>query len=280
MAVLKKVRILGWSMRKLRQPIYGGGLILDVGSGGNPHPFADVLLEKYVDTTHRYKQITIDRPTVLADGTSMPFKSGTFSYSFAFHVLEHLHQPEAFLAELERVSEAGYIETPNALYERIHPFDVHLLEIMLIDDVLHIRKKNGPLGDDFIGTLDLLDQDVSWRRFFGNHPRLFHVCYKWRGKIQFKLLNPADSTDWFEDPETLHEVQTTELADLAEKSLRERLIGAMRSIRRRTFDLDDLLACPTCHSDLTRLVDHYVCTGQTCGLRFAASPIPDFNNPV
>ncbi|MFQ1702707.1 methyltransferase domain-containing protein [Loktanella agnita] len=267
-------------MRKLRQPIYGSGLILDVGSGGNPHPFADVLLEKYIDTTHRYKQITIDRPTVLADATSMPFKSGVFSYSFAFHVLEHLHQPEAFLTELERVSKAGYIETPNALYERIHPFDVHLLEIMLIDDTLHIRKKSGPIGDDFIGTLDLLEHDSIWRKFFGRHPRFFHVCYKWRGKIHFKLLNAADNTDWFQDPETLHEIQTSELSEVAEKSLRERLIHILRSLRRRTFDLDDLLACPACHSDLTLQQDHYVCCSQDCRLRFASSPVPDFNNPI
>lgn len=267
-------------MRKLTQPIYGGGLILDVGSGGNPHPFADVLLEKYVDTTHRYKSIAIDRPIVLADCASMPFKSGAFSYSFAFHVLEHLHQPVEFLTELERVSHAGYIETPNALYERIHPFDVHLLEIMLINDKLVIRKKPGPLGDDFIGTLNLLDQDAAWRRFFGSHPRFFHVCYKWRGEIHYKLINPDDGTAWFEDPDTMLDLPTSELAQVTEKSLRDRLISAIRSFRIRKFNLDDLLACPNCHANLVRSEEHYTCSSDQCNLRFAANPLPNFNDPV
>lgn len=275
-----RLRLLNWSLRKMRQPIYGRGLILDVGSGGNPHPFADVLLEKYLDNTHRLRAITVDRPTVLADAGKMPFRDNSFGYSFAFHVLEHMHNPDQMLNELERVSESGYIETPNALYERIHPYDVHLLEIFELNGVLHIHKKGAAMGDDFIGTLKILDTDKEWRRFFGRHPRFFHVCYKWRGKIEYKILNPETSTEWFDDPETLQDVEPTEFEAVAETSLRARLIGLIRKTRKVSFSLDDLLACPECRSDLSHQGEVYSCTLLECGLSYAAHPVPDFNNPV
>lgn len=278
--MLDRLRLLNWSLRKMRQPIYNSGLILDVGSGGNPHPFADVLLEKYLDNTHRLRGITVDRPTVLADAGKMPFRDNAFGYSFALHVLEHMHKPDEMLHELERVSKAGYIETPNALYERIHPFSVHLLEIFELNGVLHIHKKGTAMGDDFVGTLDILDTDAEWRRFFGRHPRFFHVCYKWRGKIAYKILNPDTSTAWFEDPVTLHDFKQTEIQSVAETSLRARLIAMIRKMRKVSFNLDDLLACPECRSDLIRQSAHYTCASAECGLSYAAKPVPDFNNPI
>jgi hypothetical protein len=43
--------------------------------------------------------------------------------------LEHTPHPEKFLAELQRVARAGYIETPNAFMERINPYKDHRLEV-------------------------------------------------------------------------------------------------------------------------------------------------------
>ena len=120
---------LAWSMRKLRLPIKRTHTVLEVGSGGNPHPMSDVLMEKFVDNTHRLRAIRIDRQTVLADACRMPFRDQSFDYIIAFHVLEHVATPEAFLEEMMRVGKAGYIETPNALYERIRPLNMHLLEV-------------------------------------------------------------------------------------------------------------------------------------------------------
>jgi len=50
--------------------------------------------------------------------------------------------PEIFLSELQRVGKAGYIKTPNALFERLHPYNIHCLEIVKTGDMLHIYKKN------------------------------------------------------------------------------------------------------------------------------------------
>lgn len=275
--MLNKLKMLEWSARKLKIPSLGSGLALDVGSGGNPSPFADVLLEKYIDNTHRFKPIKIDRPIVLADAAKMPFKNNAFSYVMAYHILEHLHQPVDFLEELQRVGEGGYIETPNALYERIHPFSVHLLEIFLIDDTLHIYKKKGPVGDDFIGEINLLDHDPKWRKFFYANPRLFHNCYYWNGEIKYKMVNPDAETKWFDDPSLQSFSHGEAQASGAERSLRGGLIKLIRKYKSKTVDLDSILACPECKTDVARDGDYYICQQSSCARKYAATPIPDFN---
>src|SRR5437870_3247712 len=92
-----------WSLRKVQLPIKPSDLVLDVGSGSNPHPAADILLERYIDTKHRYDQLVADRPIVLGDACKMPFRDKAFDYIIAFHVLEHVRTPETFLKELVRV---------------------------------------------------------------------------------------------------------------------------------------------------------------------------------
>ncbi len=129
--------------------------MLDVGSGSNPHPSADILLEKYVDITHRYEPLVADRPTVLADACKTPFKDKAFDYVIAFHVLEHIDKPELFLNELQRIGKAGYIETPNAIFERLHPYDVHVLEVMNINDELIINKKSSSKPDKYFDELSV-----------------------------------------------------------------------------------------------------------------------------
>ena len=134
---------ISWSLRKARLPIKPTDLVLDVGSGDNPHPAADVLLERYVDGFHRFGGLVADRPIILADACKMPFPDKSFDFVIAFHVLEHVNEPEAFLRELMRVGKAGYIETPNAIFERLNPYDVHLLEVMNINDTLIINANQG-----------------------------------------------------------------------------------------------------------------------------------------
>lgn len=265
-------------MRKLKLPIFGKGLILDVGSGANPHPFADVLLEKYLDNTHRFKAAKIDRPTVLGDASRMPFKENAFQYALAYHVLEHLHEPGQFLDELQRVAAGGYIETPNALYERIHPFNVHLLEVMNLNNTLYINKKLGPVGDDFIGKMDLLQQDSDWSKFFYSNPKMFHTQYYWDKEISYELVNSDADTAWFDDPST--DTAHHEPLVPTGRSPRAGLLSLMKKLNFKKFDLDSILACPECKSEVERQNDIYICSEPTCHLKYSASPIPDFNNPI
>jgi len=272
---------LSWSFRKLRLPIEPGYRVLEVGSGGNPHPASDVLLEKYIDNSHRLRSIKIDRLTVLADACAMPFKDRAFDYVIAFHVLEHVAEPERFIAELMRVAKAGYIETPNAIYERFNPFNVHLLEVVECKGKLFIHRKSGPVDDAFLSGVGWLDGQAIWRDFFDRHPRAFHVCYHWRERIDFHVVNPEQSLDWFVAPPAGFTAGMDCVDEAVEvRNWRSILIDLIRryyAFRKvRKVDLTEILACPSCKGNLFHRLLRYEC--RSCGAVFSGGTIPDFTN--
>ena len=95
--------------------IQDGWRVLDVGSGHNPHPRADVLLDKHLqdDTERSGKPLKVDkeRNFVEGDAESMPFKDKEFDYLIASHIAEHVGNPEKFCKELMRVGKGVYRNT-------------------------------------------------------------------------------------------------------------------------------------------------------------------------
>jgi SAM-dependent methyltransferase len=121
---------IAWSLRRLHCPVDDSALVLEVGSGGNPYPRANVLLDAYEATRERHwVPLTVDRPTVLGFVEALPFRDQAFDFVIASHVLEHSADPARFLGELQRVAKAGYIEVPDAFMERVNPYHDHRLEI-------------------------------------------------------------------------------------------------------------------------------------------------------
>jgi SAM-dependent methyltransferase len=281
MDIVSRLRLVEWSLRKLRLGIRPGDLVLEVGSGGNPHPRSDVLLEKYFHGQHRHGvSVVTDRPTVFADACHMPFRDKAFDYIIAFHVLEHMRDPAAFLNELMRVGKAGYIETPNVMFERLDPYDVHLLEIMDVDGKLHIRKKARPASDRFLAKLRLHKRDPLWSRSFYGDPKRFHVRYFWTDRIDYEIENPEETCAWFQDEEDApHGDAHAPRAGSETYSLRAHAMRLLRRAQRlrpqRAYPLDALLACVHCHGPLQRRDALYVC--DNCKLTARAEPYPNFN---
>lgn len=107
---------LAWPLRRLHVPVGGRDLVLEVGSGGNPFPRSNVLLDAYEVTRERhYQPLVEDRPIVLGMVEDMPFRNDAFDYVVACHVLEHSTDIQATLRELQRVARAGYtnVRTPS-----------------------------------------------------------------------------------------------------------------------------------------------------------------------
>lgn len=271
------LNLIKWSFRKTSLPIKNHALVLDVGSGSNPHPAADVLLEKYVDETHRHGPLVADRPTILADACKMPFKDKAFDFVIAFHVLEHIPVPELFLNELQRIGKAGYIETPNAVFERLVPYDVHVLEVMDVNGELIINKKSSAKHDDYFNTLDIVKKIPAWNKFFYNNPALFHVRYFWENEIKYKVINPELNADWVNNitvkPSDViaENIETNDLRSTGLKLLRK----YAKSKKRRKVNLNDLLACPECHNDLTEEENYFTCS--KCKVKYSRKPLLDFN---
>lgn len=238
---------LAWSLRRLHCPVEKDALVLDVGSGGNPYPRANVLLDAYEDTFERYHaSLVVDRPMVFGQAERMPFRDKAFDFVIASHVLEHTADPEAFLRELMRVGKAGYIETPDAFFERINPFRFHRLEVTDHSGQLLIYKKSSwrPHGE-WVDLYERKMKDGEFIEFLKKHPEPFYVRFYWRSEIDYQIMNPEVDAGW-PFPASRPEDHAG-----AKPGMRRRLIGLMRHVfsqrrRNRSLDVVELLRCPTC----------------------------------
>ena len=104
-------------------------LVLDIGSGHNPHPRANILADKFlldnnevVGRSGRKAVVPQDRFFVVADACALPFKDKAFQFIIASHIAEHVEDIDSFCYELNRVGSRGYLETPSKLAEVLrHP---------------------------------------------------------------------------------------------------------------------------------------------------------------
>lgn len=260
---------VAWSLRRLHCPVPSSALVLEVGSGGNPYARANVLLDAYEDTRERdWVPLVTDRPAVLGFVENLPFRDGAFDFVIASHVLEHTPHPERFLAELQRVARAGYIEVPDAFMERVNPYRDHRLEITERDGRLVIRKK--PAWRTDAELVELYEPRAKrWiaRELIPGRPFAFHVRYYWRGRIEFSVLNPQTDAAWI--PPASGAAAHAAAPSSGMRALMLRWSRHLFSQRRRNHTLDwiPLLRCPRCRSDkLARDNDAVVCGA--CGASY------------
>lgn len=281
--LMSGIRRLKWAMRKAHLPVGYDGLVLDVGSGGKPFPRADILLDRVSGAEHRQgNALVVDRPIVLGDACKMPFKDKSFDFVIASHILEHIPTPEIFLCELMRVGKAGYIETPNAVYERINPFSIHCLEVHNVGNKLVIHKKDSAVVDQYFDELSLLKKDTAWQEQMRSNPALFHTRLFWQEEIQFNIVNEDANCDWINriNQESKSDEVTCDsgTASGGWRRVGLTLISAFyrwrRSRRLKKFSLSSVLACPDCHGELTSRDNALDCS--ICSQSFKNDPFPDF----
>jgi|SRR5690606_2227363 len=173
--------------------------VLDVGGGPNPHPRANVVIDKFVENDfHRKGTINIYKHQnfIEADGESLPFQDKEFDYVICNHVLEHVESPQDFLEELSRVGKRGYIETPSLIGEHLHPKESHKWVVLEIDSKLVLFEKtkiNFHTSCDF-GPLFLeymLKHSIAFKLLDKQYPQLRKVQYEWIDKIDY-VINPID----------------------------------------------------------------------------------------
>jgi hypothetical protein len=156
-----------------------GWRVLDVGSGHNPHPRADVLLERFVgDDRERAGSPTDahDPRLVVGDACAMPFADLAFDFVIASHIAEHVDDPIALGSELARVARAGYIETPGGLGDLIlredyHPWRVTRTRRGLRFSRVRTPRPLGHLGETFYAVL-YYDEDRPGHRHVRFSPRI------------------------------------------------------------------------------------------------------------
>lgn len=174
-------------------------LVLDVGSGGNPDPRADVLCDRFLDDgTERHGQpLVIDRTFVCGDAHRLPFADKAFDYVILSHVLEHVEDPARVLAEISRVGRRGYIETPSPEFEQVHGHRFHRWLVGTGPDGLTlwpIATRTPPeLRNWFRSTLVGLGvADAFWRR----RRRLGVFSWlEWEGSVPFRISGTGPIPD-------------------------------------------------------------------------------------
>lgn len=133
------------------------GKVLDIGCGSKPYQYF-FTTEKYygIDIENEGHDHTDENIDEFYDGKSIPAKDGEYDNVVCFEVLEHVFEPEQFLAEINRVLKPGgqlllttpFIwnehEVPND-YGRLTSFGMkHLLGKMGFEMTYHKRILNGP----------------------------------------------------------------------------------------------------------------------------------------
>jgi len=105
--------------------------VLEIGPGGSPHPRSNVLLERVFTSEEAAAQrghapgLSGKHDIVYFEGGRFPFDDMAFDYVICSHVLEHVEDVPAFVAELCRVAPRGYLEFPTVYYDYIYNFRVH-----------------------------------------------------------------------------------------------------------------------------------------------------------
>lgn len=196
--------------------------VLDVGSGHNPHPRADVILDKYIQNNRERsgKPIKVigNQRFVQGDVCRLPFKDKSFDYIIASHIAEHVDDPKAFCQEIIRVGKAGYIETPSKFAEMMLGEIFHKWYVYVKNGILFFEKKSDPnpsflrlLGNIFyaIYYVNVVREGKPTLRFRNQYlrsisnqlvyyflrgpwvvlKRITYTCFEWRGEFKHKIIN-------------------------------------------------------------------------------------------
>ncbi len=183
--------------QKLNPPV--AGLVLEIGSGDNPNPRSNVLVDRFLgaDNRERGGDLVVDRPFVVADAHQLPFKDAAFAYAICSHILEHMDDPAQFAAELRRTCAAGYIQSPSEIAERLFHWSFHRWYVNLVGDtlVLHPKESAEPFGELFDY---LYEYNPAYYFFQRSMPDMFWVEREWHGedlKVEVRDRSPLPLND-------------------------------------------------------------------------------------
>lgn len=182
--------------------------VLDIGSGGDPFPYATFLVDRFIEpTTHRYGSLVREgKPLISADIHQLPFRDKSFDFVYCVHILEHTENPLRACSEIMRIGKRGYLETPTISEDMLFAWagDRHKWHVVSIGRALCffeysprqlegirstawedvIRDKHyHPLQQAYFENRDIFDVMFPWQDNFSAY--VFHLD----GKVE--SLNPG-----------------------------------------------------------------------------------------
>jgi len=173
-----------------------GAKVLDIGSGSNPWFRSNVLFEKYPDDdTERGGRLVRDgREIVFGDAEKLPFPDKHFDFVYCSHVAEHVENIGLFFQEIQRVGKAGYIETPNYIFEQAIGTTTHSWALFVEGHVLHAEKKwmAGAPSKTYRAMHHLLARHPLFAFCFIGIEELAVMRFWWKNRFDY-AIHPAPS---------------------------------------------------------------------------------------
>lgn len=262
---LKFLKQIMLASRKLTLPINKSDLVVDVGSGGNPHFRADVSTDMYESREHRFADIKTKGLFLWANAEQLPFKDKVFNFVISSHVLEHTFYPEKMLKEMERIGRSGYIETPSAWQELVSPYKMHCSRITIKNDnILFIKIKNS-----YNEALPYKFNDIKYSI---NNIQKFHEkqittlginSFFWKNKIKFEVIRDENFREWHEK---LAETTTYEKRKLWQKTIKKCI--ELIYLKRKKVSIKEITCCPKCKSNLFFSNEFINCTNNKCNKKY------------
>lgn len=176
----------------IRHEFKPGETVLDVGSGGDPFPYATVLVDRFLAPTHhRHAQFkTENKPVIVSDIGALPFRKYQFDYAVCAHVLEHVDDPVRACLELQRVARSGFIETPTLMKDTLFSWakGMHKWHLTAMKDHLFFfeydeRRLEG-IRSSFFRHL-ILEQPTyhPLQDIFNKNQDIFNTTLEWEGQF-------------------------------------------------------------------------------------------------
>lgn len=226
---------------------------------------------------------------VACDAEALPFPDGTFEYAVCSHLIEHVNHPDRVLAELSRVAAAGYIECPNADYDKLDTPPYHKWFVTLEDGVLVLRQKDRAVFDPGIKDLmyETFYKDGGFWSSFWRHLDRFFVMLEWRDEIPYRVeyLDFPDGTPGSADNSILDDFEWAKkqgftlgdqqvgfdrvISNRASNPLIDGLWKVLRLVargKRSEIDWRTVVVCPVDHGHLDEKESSVVC--RSCGAAY------------
>ena len=121
--------------------------VIDIGGGHRPFGRADLVIEKFPfdHSLHRDHPMQFPRvPVIKADAMALPIREGGCDLVFASHIIEHLPDPERFVAEIKRCSRRVYLEFPSRSRELMFAWSFHTWLVETTGTVLRFYRDDLP----------------------------------------------------------------------------------------------------------------------------------------
>ena len=175
--------------------------ILDIGSGGDPFPYATILADRYLEPTyHRSAEFKSEgKPVIICDISALPFIDGAFDYVVAAHVLEHVENPIKACIELQRVAKSGFIETPTLMKDALFSWakGMHIWHLLLQGNRLFFfeyteRKSEGIRSSAWYQVI-FSTMYHPLQGAFNDNQDLFNVLFEWETQFDVTVIKQDGS---------------------------------------------------------------------------------------